>query len=73
MQSPKQYVDYLFYVNFEAVRRLFVLSYQTLDSKQTMFFFNHKNYNVMIDGKKIFDDKDDDELLFLYSRPRKDI
>ena len=43
MQSPKQYVDYLLYVNFEAVRRLFVLSYQTLDSKQTMFFFNHKS------------------------------
>ena len=55
-----QYLDFLIDPSFQAVNRLFVLPFENEDDRKvhTEYYFSEveiKDYNVMTDGKNIFD------------------
>ena len=58
--SPNQYFDFLIEPSFQGVNRLFVLTFNANDSRigHSRYFLSTEkieDYNVMIDGRKFFD------------------
>ena len=60
VQAPNPYLDFLINPSFQGVNRIFVLSFENEDDRavHTKYYLptiEIKNYNVMIDGRKFFD------------------
>ena len=60
IQAPNPYLDFLIDPSFQGVNRLFVLSFEnkddrTVSTKYYLPLVEIKDYNVMIDGQKFFD------------------
>ena len=60
IEGPNEYLDYLIDPSFQGVDRIFVLSFENNAhrTRHTWYFLPKveiKEYNVMVDGKNVFD------------------